>query len=1472
MSVKVAVRVRPLNSREKQSGSQTSVMMTGNQTWLYPTGKPSAELSQPSARLEEGTKKFTFDHSFWSCNTADGNYVSQEMVFDALGKPLLESVFKGYNTCLFAYGQTSAGKSYSMMGEAGNPGLIPRVSQALFDRVTQRGDSASGESSFKAVVSYLEIYNERVRDLLVTSSSTSLKAWASNKDQQAGLKVREHPKTGPYVEGLSQHSVTTVQDIMELIECGNSNRTTASTLMNSISSRSHSIFTINFSQATISDGNPCEMTSRINLVDLAGSERVQKTAATGDRLKEGANINKSLTTLGLVISNLATNSAAEASTNAMKQKVKSFIPYRDSVLTWLLKDSLGGNAMTVMLAAISPADVNHGETLSTLRYAHRAKSIVNKPTVNEDANVRLIRELRAEIALLRQQLPGTDQSAALESKLLRSEKLAATLTQSWEAKWDKTQKIIQERSLALTDSGVALHVESEQPYLIALAVDRLSTGVTICNLKEGTTSMGAGTDADTPDITLAGPNVLRHHCRIESKDNVVMLHPAEDALCLVDNCAVSEPTLLTQGCLIQLASQNLFRYNNPTEAARLQSQGGGARKSVMLDVVDTLAASVRRPHISIRDGYLDTSSSHSSQGSEGEEDMTASMQTRKDTISAARKQLQQEKEAALKATQEAERVKQELEGLKTKVSTLKHEENEELRVQLQQEHREAKAAEEAARKANEELHELKAFIQQQRQEFEVIKHQELQSAQWRAQEAAAQKAREDLEELRNQLTSSQRSEKAQLEERLQKERTEVEVAQHSAAQAAQELEVLRKQLSSKQTQAEAMKSEIEQRQCEAAEAARQASAALVELERVRNDFVSKEQSETLYQERLEAEQEEARKVAHRAEEAQSQLARMQQEFTQKSGVEEELRKQFQREQEEVHRAAQAASTAQVELEKMRLSYEQQLAEERRRREEQEEAESAQRELDRQHLRQEEERQRQELAERQKEIETLTSQLQSVTQESTKQQQAHSEQLKQRERDEEVRLHQQEQARLTKEKELRSQLERLEEQQRQQEQERKQQELAAASAQSSGLHATDSPTAFPGVDVSTNVIATPSPAASPQQNPFPSTQSMDDFTGFAKQRAVSNPVNGFTPTPLSPINSPRTASTIGSNDDQSLLVLSSAGLQSQRTNQFFAQPIASLDVTDSGFRPSRQSDLMAFSVTGTNGPASPLSAVDEFDPLAAEVEPSSPLAQPPEAQNHPAEGSAAHVPVSAPDAPLMSVSGSGMQTSPAAQASLAKTPDQPEKDLAKKRAAETRLLEDEMRRRAESTIRKLAADQKEKLRRELHVERQQMTEDLQRREDQIEQERRILESSRTASMTRSPAKGTCDLKLYLSVECRHNLEVTRRVEITADNTCAGYMTKQGGRIKSWKKRYFVLNPQRRMLTYYTDHLMRECKGKIYFDAFQRVYGSTTEKKTAQEYVSQYPVKPLNGKRNGALSDFKKILIAPLCFPPELTSHN
>ncbi|XP_065277404.1 kinesin-like protein KIF1B isoform X1 [Emys orbicularis] len=376
-SVKVAVRVRPFNSRETSKESKCIIQMQGNSTSIINPKNP-----------KEAPKSFSFDYSYWSHTSPDDPcFASQNRVYNDIGKEMLLHAFEGYNVCIFAYGQTGAGKSYTMMGkqEESQAGIIPQLCEELFEQIN---DNSNEEMSYSVEVSYMEIYCERVRDLL-------------NPKNKGNLRVREHPLLGPYVEDLSKLAVTSYTDIADLMDAGNKARTVAATNMNETSSRSHAVFTIVFTQKRHdTETDLCtEKVSKISLVDLAGSERADSTGAKGTRLKEGANINKSLTTLGKVISALA---EVDNCTNKSKKKKKTdFIPYRDSVLTWLLRENLGGNSRTAMVAALSPADINYDETLSTLRYADRAKQIKCNAVINEDPNAKLVRELKEEVTRLK---------------------------------------------------------------------------------------------------------------------------------------------------------------------------------------------------------------------------------------------------------------------------------------------------------------------------------------------------------------------------------------------------------------------------------------------------------------------------------------------------------------------------------------------------------------------------------------------------------------------------------------------------------------------------------------------------------------------------------------------------------------------------------------------------------------------------------------------------------------------------------------------------------------------------------------------------------------------------------------------------------------------------------------------------------------------------------------------------------------
>ncbi|XP_026062298.1 kinesin-like protein KIF1A isoform X7 [Carassius auratus] len=596
-SVKVAVRVRPFNSREMGKESKCIIQMSGNTTTIINPKQPKE------------SKSFNFDYSYWSHTTPeDVNYACQKQVYKDIGEEMLLHAFEGYNVCIFAYGQTGAGKSYTMMGrqEKDQEGIIPLLCEDLFTKISDNNDNTM---SYSVEVSYMEIYCERVRDLL-------------NPKNKGNLRVREHPLMGPYVEDLSKLAVTSYNDIQDLMDSGNKARTVAATNMNETSSRSHAVFNIIFTQKR-HDGdteNTSEKVSKISLVDLAGSERADSTGAKGTRLKEGANINKSLTTLGKVISALAEVDSAP-NKNKKKKKVESFIPYRDSVLTWLLRENLGGNSRTAMVAALSPADINYDETLSTLRYADRAKQIRCNAVINEDPNNRLVRELKDEVARLKDLLyaqglgdiiemtnamtgmspspslsvlssragsisslhdrimfsPGSEE--AIE-RLKETEKIIAELNETWEEKLRRTEAIRMEREALLAEMGVAMREDGgtvgvfspkKTPHLVNLNEDPLMSECLLYYIKDGITKVGRDDASSRQDIVLSGHFIKDEHCIFTSTTNAsgegtVILEPCEEAETYVNGKRVTEPTILRSGNRIIMGKSHVFRFNDPEQA------------------------------------------------------------------------------------------------------------------------------------------------------------------------------------------------------------------------------------------------------------------------------------------------------------------------------------------------------------------------------------------------------------------------------------------------------------------------------------------------------------------------------------------------------------------------------------------------------------------------------------------------------------------------------------------------------------------------------------------------------------------------------------------------------------------------------------------------------------------------------------------------------------------------------------------
>ncbi|XP_033105762.1 kinesin-like protein KIF28P [Anneissia japonica] len=559
-SVKVAVRVRPFNSREKARSAQLIIDMQGTTTTIKNPADPNGE-----------PRKFNFDHSYWSHDgfEEDANgyltpvsprYADQKRVFSDLGNGVLKNAWEGYNCSLFAYGQTGSGKSYSVVGYGANKGIVPMFCNQVFVGIDEKKAEGT-KTEYEVNFSMLEIYNEQVRDLLSPSNK-----------KKGGLRVREHPKKGFYAEGLRTVPVNSYNDIENRMEEGTRNRTVAATQMNATSSRAHTIVGVSFTQKSFNDaGQEMAKVSLINLVDLAGSERADSTGATGDRLKEGAAINQSLSALGNVIAALADASQGK--------RVK--VPYRDSVLTRLLKNALGGNSKTIMIAALSPADINYEETLSTLRYADRAKQIKTKAVVNEDPTEKLIRELKEENEKLREALKnggvismkadddddeagGKGDVEAIRKQL--EEEMKAVLEAN-ELEMEMMKKTWQEKldSAGKGDEGEKSKKEEckTTPHLYNLNIDNQLSGMIVHIIKEGTLKVGSTKASPQADIVLSGLGIQPDHALLAVENGNVFLEKVADGKVLLNGEPLTSKQQLDHNDRIMFGSNHMYVFQHP---------------------------------------------------------------------------------------------------------------------------------------------------------------------------------------------------------------------------------------------------------------------------------------------------------------------------------------------------------------------------------------------------------------------------------------------------------------------------------------------------------------------------------------------------------------------------------------------------------------------------------------------------------------------------------------------------------------------------------------------------------------------------------------------------------------------------------------------------------------------------------------------------------------------------------------------
>ncbi|XP_006871345.1 PREDICTED: kinesin-like protein KIF28P [Chrysochloris asiatica] len=554
-SVKVAVRVRPFSQivlalpntefysevnwdsardntkwkfsmREKNSGSKCVISMTSRTT---------TTIQDP--KNPEHVKIFTFDLAYWSHSgfqkdkygvlisaEPNSNFASQRDVFHDLGREILNNAWQGYNATLLAYGQTGSGKSYSMVGFGANKGIIPNLCEELFQAIENRETNQEYQVTF----SMLEIYNEQVRDLLSRNKKSGI------------LKVREDQQLGFYVDGLKSVPCESYAQIERLIEQGIKIRTTASTNMNASSSRSHMVITIQFKQVFLD--RDLTKQSRIHLVDLAGSERQKSSGSEGDRLREGSRVNLSLTSLGNVISTLADA--------AMGKKVLH-IPYRDSVLTKLLQSALGGNSRTTLIAAISPADICYEETLSTLRYAERAKKIRNKAVVN---TWKLMRESRTENNKL---LLGCKSSRMAEQPpyYLEENQCGIHISQmSWAHRLEQAREEWGQQFITIVQKQQMM---TTFPHLLNVNEDPQLTGVLKYFIHTGSCDAG---QAASNAITLQGLGISDKHASFTNLDGNVTVTPHSKCKVVINGVPITTKTKLQHLDRIILGSNSAYLY------------------------------------------------------------------------------------------------------------------------------------------------------------------------------------------------------------------------------------------------------------------------------------------------------------------------------------------------------------------------------------------------------------------------------------------------------------------------------------------------------------------------------------------------------------------------------------------------------------------------------------------------------------------------------------------------------------------------------------------------------------------------------------------------------------------------------------------------------------------------------------------------------------------------------------------------
>jgi len=503
-TIKVCVRVRPFNRRELDAEELCCVHMpTQAKTILSPS------------HIDDDERTFNFDRAYDSSDSSSPNFATQQILMSELGVELEGNALNGFNSCLFAYGQTGSGKTFSVLGgnsSADMRGLLPRIVEDLFATIEREKNSPIEPSTFKCSVSYLEIYNENLNDLLCPRDSSSKK-----------LEVRQSPQAGVFVQNLKEVPVFEQSQVEELMDFGAKARVVAATNMNDTSSRSHCVFTFEIVRSRMrEDGTISQLRAKLNLVDLAGSERQKKTGATGQTLKDGSAINKSLTNLALVISKLAVVSRTK---RKGFQTGAVFVPFRNSKLTYVLMGSLSGNSKTVMVAALSPAASNHADTLSTLRFAQSVKKVQTIAVKNEESDEAVVEALKAEIAKLKRELQGGGSGEDVADRLVGLQSLTEKYGRDVDAQLDHAKELQEGRRRALQEWGLSASSMAESvglkkstPQLLNICDDPSLLGCLVYFLPTGDPIIIGSAASST--IRLAGLGMKLQMASVANADNL----------------------------------------------------------------------------------------------------------------------------------------------------------------------------------------------------------------------------------------------------------------------------------------------------------------------------------------------------------------------------------------------------------------------------------------------------------------------------------------------------------------------------------------------------------------------------------------------------------------------------------------------------------------------------------------------------------------------------------------------------------------------------------------------------------------------------------------------------------------------------------------------------------------------------------------------------------------------------------------